>query len=92
MTADFLHMRKHRDEFLASLTSEEMEIHRREEEKGLWKEIRRQLKEKILEELRIKKRQGEKTISEEELDRILDGLNPEEEEAPEAANVPDLDS
>ena len=92
MTADFLHMRKHRDEFLASLTSEEMEIHRREEEKGLWKEIRRQLKEKILEELRLKKRQGEKTISEEELDRILDDLNPEEEEAPEAANVPDLDS
>ena len=40
-------MKKHRDAFLDSLTDEEMEIHKKQVEKGVWGEAMKSLKSKM---------------------------------------------
>ena len=39
-------MKQHRDRFLDSLTEEEYEVHKKQVEKGVWKEAMKSLKSK----------------------------------------------
>lgn len=68
MCADFLHMRRHYNEFVEGLTPEEKEIHDKELEKGLMTEMVRQIKDKLKSEMR----KGKKDISMDELNSMVD--------------------
>lgn len=80
MCADFLHMRKHRDEFIAGLTPEEMVIYEEQASKGLWEEAAKRIKQRVMSELRRKKRSGETQVSEAELDKLLNDMERDKDE------------
>ena len=74
-------MKKHRDEFIADLTPEEMAIYDEQCEEGLWREAYKRMKQKIMSELRRRKKSGEVQVSEKELDDLFDTLKDDDKDA-----------